>query len=334
MSSELSSALLKDIQANYGFKSVQAVRSLGGLSASNHIIEAGGKQLVLKKYRSKKPDVVMRIEDNTAFLHQHHIPVVMPLTTKARRYHFGHAGSIYAIYPKIEWQVLHEPSLSPNALSSAATLLAQFHKAGQQCKLPLSNGAEKLVPKAQVRANAKELRQLVKAQSLGAEVDGLTTKLLTTKLTLLDKLMLPEELTKYFAGHDLVHGDFHNENLLFSSTGKVTCLLDFEEMHFGRRVEDVLNFIHLACCNSGHKEENIDKARHFLKTYASIHYLTQRDILYGTHYSLYRFAASFFLEAKLYTQHELFLTQFLQRDLGKFTYFLNHLDEFVQKLLE
>lgn len=334
MSTKLSSALLNDIQTNYGFKSVQVGRDLGGLSASNYIIEADGELLVLKKYRSAAEDVAARIEAITTFLYRHGVPVAMPFRTRADNYHFAHNSALFAVYPKINGQVLHEPSLSPEALQSAATALAQFHIGGQGCKLHLPKTTERIVPKTEVTTKAKVLRQRVKVQSLGGEIDELTEKLLVTKLALLAKLLPPEEIARYFSGHDLVHGDFYNENLLFNTNGEVVCLLDFEEVHFGHRVEDVLNFIHLACCNSGYKKENMDKARNFLKAYTSISSLSRQDILYGTHFSLYRFVTSFFLENELYAKQELFLAQFLQRDLEKFTFFLTHLEEFVRGLSE
>lgn len=161
----------------------------------------------------------------------------------------------------------------------------------------------------------------VQKKSLRKSIDHLTKELIQIKLDTL-KNHIPNDLFYSDAEHhNLVHGDFHNENILFDESQNIVRLLDFEETHLGHRVEDVMHFIFLACCNSGFNDSNIKKARFFTQAYKNLYPLSDREFLFGLNFKLFKESSSFFIENMLYqTGHPVFV-KLLERDLIKLTYF-------------
>ena len=114
---------------------------------------------------------------------------------------------------------------------------------------------------------------------------------------------------------------------------KFTCLLDFEEVHYGNKLEDVANFILISCFSSGFEKINFSNAKQFLKTYMKITNATIKDIQEAIFYMIAKFSSSFFLEEMLYSTKDPQFIPLLERDVKKFTYFLHHLSDFNHNLL-
>jgi Ser/Thr protein kinase RdoA (MazF antagonist) len=324
--------LIKAIKQKYGFNTIEMQSPIGGLSALNYSILTDKGLFVLKQYRSTAVGSVHHIESITELLASHKVPVVIPLPINSLELHFSYKNHLFAVYPKIEGFVLHEQSLTKHPLSSVAHALSQFHSVGRQNGLDLQTTADRIVPLDGIQDKARKLLDLVQSNSIDKETDELARQLAAIKLSIVSSLRITNEELDPLSQKDLVHGDFHNENLLFDKHQNVLCVLDFEEVHYGYASEDVLNFINFACCNSGYNEHTIRTARYFLKEYIALHHLSKQEIELGVRLMIYRLASSFFLETELYASREYFLKQFLVRDIGKFTYFKDNLSELVDEL--
>lgn len=159
-------------------------------------------------------------------------------------------------------------------------------------------------------------------------------KLIDTKLNIISNFNRYTELKEQlFLTKNLVHGDFHNENLLFSNEHDLLGILDFEESHYGHPTEDIIHFIQLACCNTGYHKSNLDKAKFFLREYLTHNHISNEHIRLGGYLYLYKIASSFFLEDKLLASDSDNLVPFLIRDLEKLEYLQHNMDELIENII-
>lgn len=322
------------IQKLYGFKDIVWLGKLGGLSSINYEIRANKRSFVLKKYRSSRVKDILKIERVSNFLSENCLPVLPAILNKEKRAHFRFDDELFGIFPKTEGIVLHEPSFSEPTLALTASLLSKLHRLNPS-SLGLSSLDRRVVSKKLIEAEADKTLCLVREKSLGLKVDRLTQKLIEKKIEAITNLFSIDLFQPYLRSGQLVHGDFHNENLLFDKNHRdIVRLLDFEEVHLGHRVEDVIHFTMLACCNSGYGEENLRKARFFVQKYNSRFPLRAEEIFFGVHFELYKEFSSFFLERELYDKRDPFLIKFLERDLNKVFYFNNNLNKFIEDLCQ
>ncbi|MDF2578273.1 MAG: hypothetical protein K0S74_1757 [Chlamydiales bacterium] len=334
MEDRIKNDLIKEISEIYPLSSVQIGDRLGGLSALNYILYSGQDKLVLKGYRSADIKTIEKIENLAIFLNLNGLPARVPLMTIDKQYHFEtKQGQLFAIYPYIEGKVLHEPNLNEKALNAAGQLLAKFHllSLSDLTHVNLSHRVNLSLYDAQ-HDTQMLLATIKQHPTEDNAINQVIRHSVKTKLKLIEKLLSDNEFEYYLNYKHLVHGDFHNENLLFNDQNEVIGLLDFEEVHLGHRMQDLLHFIHLACCNNGYDAPRIAKALLFLKSYSSIFPFTLHDLQFGISFSLYKIARSFFLEKELYHSRDLFFAGLIERDLKKLQYFESNSRQFIEVL--
>lgn len=254
----------------------------------------------------------------------------MPMKTLKGSYHLEFGSSFFVLYPKVNGHILYEDSLTEKSLINTANLLQIFHGLKKNCPLTLK---KKTLCLHEFLKNAQDCKKLIFNNTLGAEIDNLILFFIDKKITIMEEAFRKNFFKEEVPKDDLVHGDFHNENILFKKNDEIACLLDFEEVHYGCGVQDLTQFIQLACCNTGYKEENLKKARVFLQTYLLKRFIKKEKlILYVTRY-MYHMASSFFFEKNLYLTKNIKLIDYIKRDLLKLSYLEQHADTFIEQLL-
>jgi Ser/Thr protein kinase RdoA (MazF antagonist) len=289
----LEKEVLEIIRFEYGFPDLLEGDSLGGLSTRNLIIKANEKEFVLKQYLGKNINKVEEIEKITFFLKKANLPIIVPLKTLKGNYYLKAGDLILVLYPKVNGRILYENTLTKKSLVNTAKLLQRFHKWAVHCPLEFKKNILSL---HEFLKNAQDCKNLIFNNTLGAEIDNLILHFVDKKTTVMQEGFRKKFFQEERYHNDLVHGDFHNENILFNVNGEIVCLLDFEEVHYGCGVKDLMQFIQLACCNTGYQGENLIKARIFLQTYLLKRPVSTETLLfYATRY-IYYIASSFFLK--------------------------------------
>ena len=114
----------------------------------------------------------------------------------------------------------------------------------------------------------------------------------------------------------LIHGDYHNENLLFRTDGQVDCVLDFEHVRNGAAFEDVVTFLNLACLGRNFDQESLENGREFVRAYRRLRELTTDDLVWGFRWHLRDVCSSAFLErAAARDRENMGLIEMLERDI-------------------
>ncbi|AIF80649.1 hypothetical protein I862_00420 [endosymbiont of Acanthamoeba sp. UWC8] len=311
------------IKQLYNISNLKLIKNLGGFSSLNFQISDSSNQFVLKQYRNSTADKIKQIEKISFFLDQSDIPVKLPILNKNGSYHFVYQDTLYALYPMVEGIILHENTLSQKALHSASNILAQLHRLIPIAELNLHDANTCLVNYDEVSDEANKVLNLIANNPISEETDNITRNLIYLKLSLLNDLSA-FNFNNVLQPKYLVHGDFHNENIIFSAGHQVIKLLDFEHTFIGSRTEDIFEFIHKGCCNSGFDEENINKAKHFLSHYKSVFPISNDELYIGFQYSVYQLVSSFFFEKELYTSHDISLYGLIGRDINRLSYINDH----------
>lgn len=240
-------------------------------------------------------------------------------------------GNYFSIYHKIEGVVLHEANLGVNALHSVAKHLAKLHGTADRLELPYA--AEKIQSLKVVEQRAMLIKDLIHERSQEDYINNIALKLIALKLKTLNNLITDTDLKALSFSKYLIHGDFHNQNILFNIKDELVGILDLEEVHYGHPTEDIMHFIYLACCNTGYNEININRAKIFLKEYLAYNDLPKEEIKLGVRMYMHKVSSSFFLEDQLFSHNVNDLAPFLERDLKSLEYLYEHLDEFASNLV-
>lgn len=154
------------------------------------------------------------------------------------------------------------------------------------------------------------------------------------EVRILLKESLPVSVNQVRRTTDLVHGDFHNQNILFNKKGRVTSILDFEHVHFGDGLFDVMHFIRLGCCNTGYKPPNLRLAQLFARKYLLLNPRLREDIKSSLQSYLLYYASSLFLEKTFLENRDPFYLSLIQRDINSFHFFMTHFDYFFESIFD
>jgi len=332
MDSNFKEKMSQLIGSLYTLHNISWKDKVGGFSAVNYEINANSTAYILKKYRSINELDVERIERVNDFLNAHGVPVALPLRSAKQKQHFMFGVGIFTLYPKIPGHILHEPMLKDQALLSVAALLAKIHRLNPT-SLRLDTIVKRTLSIKKIEDHARKMIALIEKYPLGKNPDALAKELIHAKLEALQGFASLSRFYPFLTEREFVHGDFHNENILFDENQGIIGLLDFEKTYQGHRVADVMHFILLGCCNTGFEASNLRNARFFMQAYQTAFPLTAKEIEFGINYELFKEYSSFFLERTLYETRDLSFLKLLERDLRKLYYFKQHLGTFLNHLI-
>lgn len=299
-----------------------SLNRVGGYSAENYLAIFDGNQ----KYFIK----LLR-ENTTAYIAK--LKTVIDILDKSRDLPFVRPLSIdesnnIIIYRYVDGVVLHGSDISERHCESIVqNVLQKFILLSSD---NLSEHSYSLFEN--MDSNVKEIQNLL-ITSRDSEHAELINDILCLKLSLIDKYAIDQGLINWIKNtNNFVHGDFHNENVLFNSTS-VAAVIDFELAHRGHPIEDAINFVWFAFLNSDISSDNLAHARTFLRFATKHLHLSDMDVVNGFKFMYAKLFSSAFLETSLLKYGGDFYPGLLRRDLKKFKYIDNNLSAITNELL-
>lgn len=321
----------KELHAHYGFKKIIWCSKLDGFSSANYKILADSTPCVLKLAPLNRLPHIQQLIDAATFLSQKDIPVSVPLATTTHEYFFVFKTYICLVLPFVEGDILHEAHFDPQTLSSAAHFLAQFHKAASSYTPHLPPSRKFIKSKTAIKKEAHTIIASINEKPSQDDTEVQLIKNIHLKLQVLEKTSSSKVFLLKTPFYQPVHGDFHNENIIFNHK-KAIHLLDLEEIRLGSRTEDVFHFIFLACCNSGFSPTNLEKARVFFQSYNSQYPFVEADLHTLLQFELYKIISTFFLETQNPLLSRNTQLKLLVRDHKKISYLSENLTLFLDEL--
>lgn len=309
-------------------KNFEIIEKLGGFSSDNYIAAINGNRIFLKIYKNKSLSEIENLERINMELFSQNLPVATPITFENQN-KFMKDGQIASLFPLIDGKSLHGNQINSNLFREIACVIKNFNNI-KNIKNVNKTTQDLYGNKIDRLKDIDSMLRYIKENPIEADIDGDTTKLLCIKKQVVEEINI-NNFTPFLSKKDLVHGDFHNENLLFKDN-KLVGIVDFELSHFGNRMEDIINFILFAFCNNEFSDKNLSHSKQFLKEYYKESPFELAELKFGVDFNIYRFASSVVLEEILYKEKNMFFYELIKRDLQKFKYFKNHKMEFIKSI--
>ena len=295
---------------------------LGGFTAENYIVHTDDEQkYVVKFLRNAFDNYIDKLQS-----------VNKIIKTDRQRYfvppQFIDTEHKLVVLPYLEGIVLHGADIKKHYYKPISKL---FKKLKQQ---HVNSGLKhSLDLYYDIDNSIKKLNSVTKKLKSTDSYVETVQNIIKLKQEILSKYKQNTALYNWLAdANDFVHGDFHNENILFTKYG-ISSVLDFELVHRGHSAEDMINFVWFAFLNSDLSDENLKKSADFLEVCKETTGVTNRDLKYAFEFTFLRFLQSSVLENSLIDYKESFFEGLLQRDIKKFRYIDEHKQEILAKLL-
>lgn len=217
------------------------------------------------------------------------------------------------IFPFVEGQVLHGTDILVRYDKAVASVLARLHKCTHLPNMPHSADLY-----LNLATSEKQIQNLLQSVPTTDEYYQIINDILNLKCNILHKYKKDEDLITWVkSSNDFVHGDFHNENILFSKYG-INAVLDFELAHYGNKAEDIINFAWFAFLNNDFSDKNMKRAAKFIARCKDRLGASNTDLQNAFKLTFLRFVQSSVLEKSLFEFREPFYKVLLDRDFKKF----------------
>lgn len=312
------------IENHYDYGVIKHVEKAGGLSQENYFYYTDSEGYFVKLYQSSERDIAEKICVITEFFYTNNIPTILPLYNKYSSQVTETADNIILLYPKLDGRILHQGEFNNSILQAVAKLLASIHSLTQNARntdlqlfsinwnVDIEDYEDKL----------NELRAHGDIDYLSKYERFLVKNYTSIKHELLQKLSViayDNDISKY----RIIHGDFHNENLLFDSEDNIIAVIDFANTSFGNPMIDIFSFINHACCNEGFTIDNITKAKYFINEYQKYSIdVSDQDIINGLYFAIAKWCSSLFFERKLYDERDINFISYIKRDTRKLKFLI------------
>jgi Ser/Thr protein kinase RdoA (MazF antagonist) len=300
---------LRDVLAHaFGVNGVSAVVRCGGLSADNYRVVTSQQVFLLKELALA--DCAEALGHTLGRLALRTPLVRAPISSTEGARAVRHGGRTYLLLPFVEGRVLRGSQLGARSLHSAGRSLRELHDALASLSRPLDS------PRTRERPSAVDEATLARSAPLPA-----ASTLLGSLRTKREALALTGDHASGCAAA-IIHGDFHNENLVFDENDTVTAVLDCEDVCQVPLTVDIIDFIHLACCEGEYDTAGLRRALHFLEGYGER--LTSEILTDGFTCWIARRAGSWFLESAYLRAPSYLLLRMIERDRLALEFLLAH----------
>lgn len=323
--------LMSYIDSAYGLGPFTQVSKIGGLSSKNYRLFDGKSTYILKKMQKQPSIIPKRIYEVSLTLRNAGLPAPIFLSTRTGEPFLKVNNSYYLLYKEIKGKHLHEADFNEKSLEQVGAVLSKFHQSTHPTCVDIVPPSLNVLSDLSFPLFFDLKSQLGIVDNKTREME-VVLKSLDEKENLLRSINFKNKSKKQ--DPYLVHGDFHNENLLFNTDHTLAGILDFERVHIGGGLQDVFHFIMLACCNSGFTDKNMGNARIFVNSYLRSLPHSKNDIENSYYAYIMEKAGSTFLEQLYITNKEPFVLDLIRRDLSAFKFLTESKEIFFKSIFD
>lgn len=258
----------------------------GALNKNYFLTTDTGKYFV-KSIREKRKDSVNYISQVEQFFYSNNIPAICMIKDIEGNVYKQYDDDIYTVYPFIDSDRTHRYSHFDYRLMGQT--LAQIHKSSTtgipdflQTRV-FNEKDNQLV--LDTLTNRKKYIEGKMYKDIADHVDRDFLIYIDFKLkNMKDIVDLADQLSAHqtLPNDTLIHGDFHERNLLFSNTNaqrKIIGVCDFEKAEMGNRAFELARSMGILCFSHGKSEIELQRARELLRGYNEV-FPIEKDILH------------------------------------------------------
>jgi Ser/Thr protein kinase RdoA (MazF antagonist) len=318
------------------YKEIQKISFINkvteGYLSHNYILTANNKKYFLKQYREKyTEDFVKDIHKVINFFSKNNIPAVKPIEDINNQTFFIFNNRIYTIFPFINGIAGNRKTLNKKSIISLASTLANIHLLSTN-NLPLQiNSFEGPINRDYFLNTYPKIIYIIESKTDKKSFDKLALQVLRLKKRWVDKSK--NRLEEFDVKKDhLLHGDYHEKNVLFDKYGEVKYLFDWEKTEIGDRLHEVIRSMDYVCLDGVYKKQNIDKARIYIQTYKQLYPFTKEDFLLALEKYYLKQAHSLWIERTHYLENSDRVDCFLKNELALLEYFPENIESLADKV--
>jgi len=325
--------LIERISDSYGIEglSIHSKDNLGILSENHVLISNDGTKYFLKKYRFENVKKVELIHQVKQFFYSKGIPVILPIKTKVGSTFYTFEGGTYALFPFVEGVVIGKGELKTPNSKSMGGILAKVHLAGKGHSIPGVEVENIGRDKNEFLVKVENILDIISDKTCKDSYDEQAEYILNKRIDTVSRLS-GSEYTAQLVNDHLLHGDYHNYNVFFDKEGEVTEVFDWEKSKIGPRGWELARSIDLCCFDTGYETQHFDVAKAFLKAYALIYPISKDEFATGFGYYNYTQIFSNWIESEHYLNNNHKPDAFMERNIKRFDYFSDCLDEVISEL--
>ena len=273
---------VKEFEGVFGISTSTKIEKLGG-GWSNTLwrLDTPHGTYVLKIYAS---DIEKERIQGALDFAQHLVtcgtPAIVPMRTRSGARVYNLRGRLATLHPFIEGITYRLDAPVPiEVIGSAARCLAQLHEAGRTFPRLLPSTAMLDANQALeiYYAVEKVIRELPHPEAFDLEC----ARAINAKISLLKHENFTWDDLAHLP-HTNIHGDYHQGNLIVSTSGDITSILDLDCCAYQPRIWEILLALSRLCISmSGEaflSPLNLKKVGEFLHAYALVSRLTEEEI--------------------------------------------------------
>lgn len=301
------------VENEYALGDITEIRELGGLSSVNRLLVTSTGRYVIKHFKDSDAHRADLISDQYNRLEHLGIRCPKLLHTTAGKAYARHAGGTYLILTFLDGVILHDSERLRTNMSSIAGALAATHA---KLKLIVGKDLDRW-PTAKITGEEDLARSNKGCSAILERIQSLRD----TKLKLIDRIgqkAVPPGTIK------LIHGDLHNENIVFEDGSSDISFLDWERSRPGVQSEDAATFGIFAFCNFSFESSNVATLWNFLADYGQRAGSHDDELKLGVALTLLRMLKSSFIESLVIQDPSDFSLGLLARDELRFSHLAEH----------
>ena len=298
-----------------------------GVLNTNYFLTTDRGLFFIKSVREKMKGNIAYIAAVETFMKERGIAAVCMQKTTVGEHFIELEGHVYTVYPFIDSDQSHV--YTDSDIAAMGTLLAKIHRAGSH-DVPDFFKQKQITQKQKepIIAKLEKYKALILAKPSCDILDERFLKYITVKLNLMSRIAdsLP------FENDTLVHGDFHERNLLIDvASRQIVGVCDWEKAEFMPRSYEVARSVLIIAFSGEYVlEQALQTAAIFLKAYQTTYPLTKAEWRAGLQSRARSAVLSQWIEDQYYNHQDSRPVRFLSREVRQLEDFFG--GELLEKL--
>lgn len=285
-----------------------------GVLNKNYILTTSQGTYFLKSVRAKQQERISYIAEVEAFFRDRSIPAVCMETLPSGERFLKIEEALYTVYPYIANTHIH--AYTGGHMRAMGETLGSIHRAGaSQVPAHLASSRFSIPAREAVTHELVSRRESILNKRVLETIDEEFLSYIDLKLKRIDDCFEEPALPS----DTLVHGDYHDRNILFEGES-IVGVCDWEKALMAPRAYEVARALEIICFGEGQRmvrteEEMRDSASMFMRAYNAVYALSSEELREGVALRLYKLIHSAWIERQHYDLGDSRSNKFIQNEM-------------------
>jgi Ser/Thr protein kinase RdoA (MazF antagonist) len=315
--------ILTAIEQHYGLRLTFLENVAKGFLSENYILTDGTTKYFLKRYRFEEMNQIQVIHNVKKYFNSGGIPVIMPLVAKGGETFFIQNDAGYALFPFVDGKHFDRGTLPKDAIISLGEMLGAIHLLGKEGVHITDKEFSFTIKSEEGLRKIEEVLKIINERENLDEFDILAQKNLILKKELTTTNTLKDEDVWLPSDH-LIHGDYHDQNVFFDTSNKVSNVFDFEKTTNAPRTYELLRSMTYALLHDSITQENLRFCKIYYDAYRSVYPLSETELREGIHFYITKSLFNVWIEEEHYLKNNTRVDVFLHSDFMRLNYLKNN----------